>query len=1449
MKAGTWKSEHSFRSVEKNYYPWLTRIMQFLRQRKLDLLALGKIVPNEKWSLESLERYEIDLEIVKNALMQSVDDEVIQATSRATHPHEILDYMKTTYADNTEIQKQNLMYEMSNLHYVDGAPIEDHISKFQILINKMINAGMQYSEQRKINCFLDTLPTSWRIEKRSYLSKLSTLHEVLAQTKGTAMDMVNERMDQGKGRGTSQALLTQQDNTSSQIEIYNADTRTRQNYRRFQSFNERAKDYERMNKCIYCNRPNHSIATCNMKARHDQERNQASNYSGSYNGNRNRSRSRSYRSPSANIASESKQEEERLPQSDDEEETKQTEVNPDSNEGNNVQSPWDCLLVTMALTAGMHLRSNDWVLDSGCTHHMCYNPDLFMTKLTPMEEEVFLGDGYSIKIEGVGTAQINTRNSQGNIQPIILRRCFYVPKLKRNLISLGEMAKDKIHIDFNTDINKVILSKGGSSVYAYKENGGNLYLVKGIEQTGKLRKRVHFENPVATEFSSALIAETTLEMRHRRLGHLGFDNVQRLSTTGRWKMKGNENPAKGVCDVCTRANLKRSSMKRKKSKFPHVSTVINELIFTDLKGPIEVPTFGGKRYLLLFVDDYSNYVHTYFLRTKDEALSQFKLHYTFVLTQHGHKVQHVVKAVNSDGGGEFNSTAWIQFCQDKGIRRRLTTAHTPEMNGKAEVRFRTLFERVRAMLMDANLPKQCWGFAVEYATAIMNVSPSSKRKQTPYEMWQKNKFDYDTLRTFGCIGYAHVTKTHKKAMHETAPDNTTRKTLDNRGICGIFVGFSELRKAWKFRNCRTMKVFDSCSAVFNEANTEETLRIKREELTSLQQLTKLNFDYNSKYATQPTELLFYQEHPTEEEALLAALSLYPVEALLGQGESRPQVFTTQSSVPTNLDLLTIVKDDNNESKRMNLEAINKAILIEPKTYEEATSCGQKIHWKEAMNKEGNSLKEHETWTLVPLPIGKEALTARWVFKIKYDANGNVERYKARLVIRGFEQVKYIDFEEIFAPVLRMDALRVLLALVALHDLECHQMDVDTAFLNGDLEEEVYMYQAPGLEEKGKEHLVCKLNKALYGLKQAPRTWYKRLTNHLIKYGFKKVLVDSCVWIKHIEGEICIIGIYVDDLLLISKSTNTMRKLKKMLMSEFKCKDLGEVHYLLGLKITRNRNERQLFISQETYTKSVLEKFGMASCNRCDTPCDTNVQLSKGQSPDKPDEKMHKEYRAIVGSLMYLMTGTRPDIAYAVQSVSRYLSCPGEAHMKAAKRILRYVKGTSDYGILYDGKLGKENIEVYVDSDYAKDVDGRRSTSGYATILAGGVITYSSKLQRTVALSSAEAEYMGLAHGTQEVLFLRELVKEIGLSQDKTVIHVDNQAAQQMAMNPVHHQRTKHIDVRYHFVRERVQTKEIELQHVSTKENLADIMTKGVTAAVLNHLRPKLGICSMENQFN
>ncbi|OWZ15685.1 Integrase, catalytic core protein [Phytophthora megakarya] len=541
----------------------------------------------------------------------------------------------------------------------------------------------------------------------------------------------------------------------------------------------------------------------------------------------------------------------------------------------------------------------------------------------------------------------------------------------------------------------------------------------------------------------------------------------------------------------------------------------------------------------------------------------------------------------------------------------------------------------------------------------------------------------------------------------------------------------------------------------------------------------------------------------------------------------------------------LVAAENMANKNENSTVSKMAARIEPKSFKEAMACGDSLHWRKAIDEEGRSLIAHGTWKLVKLPKGKRALTSKWIFKIKYDALGNIERYKARLVIRGYEQIKYIDYEEIFAPVIRLESLRLLLALVAINDWECEQTDVDTAFLNGDLAEEVYMIQPEGLEEAGKEDLVCQLLQALYGLKQAPRAWHKKLTDYLKSKGFVKLDSDSCIYVRTGGSGVAIIGIYVDDLLLIADTASRIQEMKSMLSAGFKCKDMGAVHHILGLRVKRNRALKTLSIDQTAYAKGVIEKFNLMQLNPCKTPCDPNVILSKENCPKNEDERAqmkNKDYRGLVGSLMYLMTGSRPDIAFGIQCVSKYLNDPGLAHWNAAKRILRYVKGTIGYGLVIDGRsrTGKQ-LTAFVDSDYAKDIDTRRSVSGYVMQMGDCAITYSCKSQRTVALSSTEAEYMSLAHGVKEMLFLRELLMELGVQQHSTAVNVDNQSAIAMANNPVHHQRTKHIHSRYHFVRERVAMGDIFIEYVGTKDNVADLLTKSVTVDVLSALRGRLGV--------
>ncbi|OWZ03591.1 Integrase, catalytic core protein [Phytophthora megakarya] len=418
------------------------------------------------------------------------------------------------------------------------------------------------------------------------------------------------------------------------------------------------------------------------------------------------------------------------------------------------------------------------------------------------------------------------------------------------------------------------------------------------------------------------------------------------------------------------------------------------------------------------------------------------------------------------------------------------------------------------------------------------------------------------------------------------------------------------------------------------------------------------------------------------------------------GQSRDEILQGDKGYGSQLQALTMFAGATLTEKQRHAEAlvatenlVNKiensrisghAVLPEPKTYQEAIHGGDAVHWREAVNKEGKSLISHGIWKLVRLPMGAKALTSRWIFKLKYDADGNVERYKARIAA----------------------------CFAGTSGWEYHQTDSDTAFLNG---EEVYMVQPEGLVEPGKEEVVCRLVQALYGLKQAPRAWHKRLTEFLKKHGYEKLNSDACIYVHTRGGGVSIIGIYVDDLLLISSTCAGIVNMKLMLATEFNCKDMGEVHYILGLQVRRDRNARSLSIDQRTYAGKVLEKFKLSHVNPARTPSDSGSVLTKADCPqtDADRAQMHdKVYRGLIGSLMYLMTGSRPDIAFSMMIVRKYLNNPGLTHWSAVKRILRYVKGTLNYGLVVNGR-GSDALQLkaFVDSDYAKDIDTRSSVSG------------------------------------------------------------------------------------------------------------------------------------------
>ena len=492
-----------------------------------------------------------------------------------------------------------------------------------------------------------------------------------------------------------------------------------------------------------------------------------------------------------------------------------------------------------------------------------------------------------------------------------------------------------------------------------------------------------------------------------------------------------------------------------------------------------------------------------------------------------------------------------------------------------------------------------------------------------------------------------------------------------------------------------------------------------------------------------------------------------------------------------------------------------------------------------MQEEMESLQKNNTYELVKLPKGRKALRNKWVYKLKKDGRGDLVKYKARLVVKGFGQKKGIDFDEILSPVVKLSSIRIILGLATNQDLEIEQLDVKTTFLHGDLEEEIYMQQPEGFEDKRKEDLVCKLKKSLYGLKQAPRQWYKKFDSFMVGHGYRRTAADYCVYFKRYPGEkFIILLLYVDDMLIVGQDRAQISKLKEELAESFEMKDLGPAKQILGMEITRDRKNRRLWLSQERYVERILERFNMKEAKPVTTPLGGHYKLSKSSCPSTEEENKKMAvipYSSAVGSLMYAMVCTRPDIVHAVGVVSRFLSNPGKQHWEAVKWIFRYLRRTSKLCLSF----GREKLvlEGYTDADMAGDLDGRKSTSGYLFTFAGGAVSWQSKLQKCVALSTTEAEYIAVTEAGKELVWIKTFFKELGMQQDEYVVYCDSQSAIDLSKNATYHSRTKHIEVRYHWIRDATEEKRFKLKKIHTDKNAADMMTKVIP-------KQKMEFCSM-----
>ena len=505
-------------------------------------------------------------------------------------------------------------------------------------------------------------------------------------------------------------------------------------------------------------------------------------------------------------------------------------------------------------------------------------------------------------------------------------------------------------------------------------------------------------------------------------------------------------------------------------------------------------------------------------------------------------------------------------------------------------------------------------------------------------------------------------------------------------------------------------------------------------------------------------------------------------------------------------------------------------------------------WKQAIQSEYNSLVSNNTWELAELPPGRKAIRCKWVFKIKRNADGSVARLKARLVAQGYSQKHGIDYKETFSPVVRRESIRIVLALSVSLGLHLQQMDVDTAFLNSDLDQEIYMFQPRGFVSSTHPQKVCKLKKAIYGLKQSPRLWNKNLDSFLRRIGFQSLFTDSCIYTRmDAEGIIDgLIAVYVDDLVIGMKSLSLMTKVKSALSTHYKMKDLGSLDWFLGIEITRTC--QSISLTQRTFSAELLRKWRMTECNEVSTPSTTSDGLESDH--DLPLTSVSvKQYRSLIGALMYLSVNTRPDLAYTVSALAQHVNNPGEIHWSCAKKVLRYLKGTLNYGITYtkagecthESLLDDINLHGYADASYANNKKDRKSRSAYIFFLNSGPITWCSRRQRCVALSTCEAELIALNEASKELVWIRRLIKEITgyKTLQPTVVYEDNQGTIEMVKNPRYHGRAKHIDVRNFYVREIVDQHKITVAHMASKKMVADVLTKSLDATLFIPHRDRL----------
>ena len=1086
----------------------------------------------------------------------------------------------------------------------------------------------------------------------------------------------------------------------------------------------------------------------------------------------------------------------------------------------------------------------DWVADSGASYHTTPDAGILSSTRPPhpsCPSAIMVGNGACLPVSSVGTVPGSFRLSD----------VLVAPQMVHNLLSIRKFTADNsCSVEFDP-FGLSVKDLASRRPLLRCDSPGPLYTIRLPASAPSLSP--------SSGSSSAALAVTSSSTWHRRLGHPGRDVLARLCRSA--DLHCTRASDEHLCHACQLGRHIRLPFSPSSSHATHVFDLIHCDLWTS-----PVLSMSGYKYYLVIVDDFSHYSWTFPLRAKSDTFSTLTHFFAWVTTQFGLPV----KAVQCDNGREFDNHAARAFFLSRGVHLCMSCPYTSPQNGKAERMIRTTNDVVRTLLVQAALPARFWAEALHTATYLLNRLPSTATSApTPHHALFGVPPQYDHLRVFGCACYPNTTAT---ASHKLAPRSTR---------C-VFLGYSPDHKGYRCYDLASRRVLIS-RHVFDETDfpySSTTTPSPDPELESVfptdpvAQSPVYPLPAGPPVTPPPPLVPSPAPHaaPTPPPAPRATPEPSPAPRAAPVPSSAPRAAPTRYAQPTLVYRRRAVPAPEPPPAHPRLRSrLDPAVVHPPVVHRDPGHTHPMVtrraagvlrppalsavagdpgvspvpssvrgaladpHWRRAMEEEYEALMANQTWDLVPRPPGGNVVTGKWIWTHKRHADGSLDRYKARWVLRGFTQRPGVDYDETFSPVVKPATVRTVLSLALSRSWPVHQLDVKNAFLHGTLSETVYCSQPAGFVDPSRPEMVCRLHKSLYGLKQAPRAWYSRFATFLVSLGFTECKSDTSLFVYSRGSDMAYLLLYVDDIILTASSPLLLQQVIQSLQQEFAMKDLGVLHHFLG--VTVEPRPSSLLLHQRQYALDILERAGMTDCKPCPTPVDTQAKLAAASGDPVADPTA---YRSLAGALQYL-TFTRPDITYAVQQVCLHMHDPRESHLTALKRLLRYIRGTVDYGLTLHRSSTAELV-VYTDADWAGCPDTRRSTSGYAVFLGGNLVSWSSKRQPVVSRSSAEAEYRAVANGVAEGSWLRQLLAELHSPLAKsTLVYCDNVSAVYLSTNPVQHQRTKHVEIDLHFVRDRVAMGQVRVLHVPTTSQFADIFTKGLPSSTFSEFRSSLNV--------